>query len=185
MSCLGERLTALVDGELDHDDRDRALAHLAGCTTCRAEADTMRRLKKRLNSLTELPPSTDLLTRLYGMGDLPSVAQPEPLIRVGEPPVPSTELLNRLYAVGQNDLPDRYRRPRDNRPSRVVRANKRRIPRARYFVAGAATLAALGAGTASYVGTGAARVPAVAPSYAQVVVNQGVGQAQLPDQRKR
>ncbi|MCP2336528.1 anti-sigma factor family protein [Actinomadura rupiterrae] len=51
MSCLGERLTALVDGELGHEERERALRHLAGCASCRAEADGLRRLKARLRGL--------------------------------------------------------------------------------------------------------------------------------------
>ncbi len=38
MSHLGDRLSALVDGELDGAELDRAYAHLAGCTRCRSEA---------------------------------------------------------------------------------------------------------------------------------------------------
>ncbi|MFG2005871.1 anti-sigma factor family protein [Spirillospora sp. NPDC048911] len=76
MSCLGERLTALVDGELGHEERDRALAHLARCERCRAEADALRRLKGRLRGLADLPlierdeelPSGDLMSRLRAMG---------------------------------------------------------------------------------------------------------------------
>jgi anti-sigma factor RsiW len=63
MTCLGEGLTALVDGELDHDERDRALAHLASCAGCRAEADTLRALKRRLSSLNDFPATTDLMSR--------------------------------------------------------------------------------------------------------------------------
>ncbi|MET7613373.1 zf-HC2 domain-containing protein, partial [Streptomyces seoulensis] len=33
---LGDRLSALVDGELGHESRDRVLAHLATCCRCRA-----------------------------------------------------------------------------------------------------------------------------------------------------
>ncbi|MER5782063.1 zf-HC2 domain-containing protein, partial [Streptomyces mobaraensis] len=33
----GARLAALVDGELGHDARERVLAHLATCWTCKAE----------------------------------------------------------------------------------------------------------------------------------------------------
>ncbi|HEX2316207.1 MAG TPA: zf-HC2 domain-containing protein, partial [Thermomonospora sp.] len=80
MTCLGERLTALVDGELDHDERDRALAHLAVCRTCREEADTMRRLKSRLRALSAPPapsapdlPDTGFLDRLRALGDQPPV----------------------------------------------------------------------------------------------------------------
>ncbi|MFI0452929.1 anti-sigma factor family protein [Actinomadura sp. 6N118] len=76
MSCLGERLTALVDGELGHEERDRALAHLARCERCRAEADALRRIKGRLRGLADLPlidgdeslPSGDLMSRLRAMG---------------------------------------------------------------------------------------------------------------------
>ncbi|KAB2341361.1 anti-sigma factor family protein [Actinomadura rudentiformis] len=76
MSCLGERLTALVDGELGHEERDRALAHLARCERCRTEADALRRLKGRLRGLADLPlidgdeplPSGDLMSRLRAMG---------------------------------------------------------------------------------------------------------------------
>ena len=42
---LGDRLAALVDGELGHDARERVLAHLATCAKCKAEADAQRRLK--------------------------------------------------------------------------------------------------------------------------------------------
>ncbi|WP_349632444.1 anti-sigma factor family protein [Streptomyces lydicamycinicus] len=42
---LGDRLAALVDGELGHDARERVLAHLATCGKCKAEADAQRRLK--------------------------------------------------------------------------------------------------------------------------------------------
>ncbi|MFC5749403.1 anti-sigma factor family protein [Actinomadura rugatobispora] len=79
MSCLGERLTALVDGELGHEERDRAHAHLAVCERCRSEADSLRKLKGRLRGLGGLPPSDgaddlpsgDFMARLRGL------AQPE------------------------------------------------------------------------------------------------------------
>ena len=38
MTHLGDRIAALVDGELGHQDRDRALAHVAHCARCRAGA---------------------------------------------------------------------------------------------------------------------------------------------------
>ena len=203
MSCLGDRLTALVDGELDHDGRDLALSHLAGCDGCRAEAEALRRLKRRLSSLEEAPQiGTDLLVRLYGMGvmDTPP-PPPQPSQTLWPPrtdpavPGPSDELLRRLYrldeqAVGEE--PAGYRRPRDNRPGRGHRpaSHRRRLPRARYLVAGAATLAALGAGSTPYVHTATARVPAkVSPTLTQVSVSPGsVSQARLPrrqDERKR
>ena len=38
MSHLGQRLSALIDGELNHTQRERVLAHLAQCEPCRLEA---------------------------------------------------------------------------------------------------------------------------------------------------
>lgn len=51
---LGDLAAALVDGELGHDARDRALAHLAGCDECRAEVAGQRRLKARIARLAEI-----------------------------------------------------------------------------------------------------------------------------------
>ncbi|HEY2287809.1 MAG TPA: zf-HC2 domain-containing protein [Streptosporangiaceae bacterium] len=51
MSHLGQRLSALIDGELDGEDRDRVLVHLAKCEPCRSEAVALRTLKRRMNAL--------------------------------------------------------------------------------------------------------------------------------------
>ena len=51
MTHLGQRLSALIDGELDSEDRDRVLVHLAKCEPCRAEAVALRTLKRRMNAL--------------------------------------------------------------------------------------------------------------------------------------
>jgi anti-sigma factor RsiW len=51
MSHLGDRLSALVDGELSGADLDRAHAHLAGCEQCRTEAAELRQLKQKLREL--------------------------------------------------------------------------------------------------------------------------------------
>lgn len=59
MSCLGDVVAALVDGELDHAARERAQRHLANCDTCRAEVDAQRRLKARLTGLRADPPAPD------------------------------------------------------------------------------------------------------------------------------
>lgn len=83
MSHLGERLTALIDGELGHDERDRAFAHLAVCATCRAEAEALRQVKRRLYTLPDPMPSAQLMSRLL------DVAEPgEPL--PPRPPCPLT-----------------------------------------------------------------------------------------------
>lgn len=68
-SCSAESLTALVDGALDHDARDRVHAHLAGCPRCRAEVEAQRALKARLCGLRAAAPdpSGDLVARLRGL----------------------------------------------------------------------------------------------------------------------
>jgi anti-sigma factor RsiW len=53
MSHLGRWLSALVDDELDGDERDRVLNHLARCTPCRQEANALRALKRRMTALAE------------------------------------------------------------------------------------------------------------------------------------
>lgn len=70
---LGDRLAALVDGELSHDVRERVLAHLATCPKCKAEADAQRRLKTLFVESAPPPLSAGLLARLQGLpGDGPS-----------------------------------------------------------------------------------------------------------------
>ncbi|MBT2506216.1 zf-HC2 domain-containing protein [Streptomyces sp. ISL-98] len=64
---LGDRLAALVDGELDHDARERVLSHLATCAKCKAEADAQRRLKSVFSTTAPPPPSEGLLARLQGL----------------------------------------------------------------------------------------------------------------------
>lgn len=58
-ACLGEVAAALVDGELDHNARERAQRHLAHCTTCRAEVEAHRSLKARLARLNLDAPAPD------------------------------------------------------------------------------------------------------------------------------
>lgn len=66
---LGDRLAALVDGELGHDARERVLAHLATCSKCKAEADAQRRLKTMFVESAPPPLSAGLLARLQGLPD--------------------------------------------------------------------------------------------------------------------
>lgn len=63
MSHLGDRLSALIDGELDGAERDRAYAHLAGCEQCRTEAAELRALKHKLSTLLSRAPAEAAMTR--------------------------------------------------------------------------------------------------------------------------
>ncbi|MFJ6647489.1 zf-HC2 domain-containing protein [Streptomyces sp. NPDC091290] len=64
---LGDRLSALVDGELGHETRERVLAHLATCARCKAEVDAQRRLKNVFAEAAPPPPSESFLARLQGL----------------------------------------------------------------------------------------------------------------------
>jgi anti-sigma factor RsiW len=85
-SHLGDIVTALIDGELGVEARDRALSHAAGCPRCKADVDAERRLKAKLRgtptpasaesfllaSLLEIPASPLSMTPLTpGWGDGP------------------------------------------------------------------------------------------------------------------
>ncbi|WP_166021324.1 zf-HC2 domain-containing protein [Streptomyces chilikensis] len=64
---LGDRLSALVDGELGHEARERVLAHLATCGRCRVEAEAQRRLKHVFAEVSAPTPSESFLARLQGL----------------------------------------------------------------------------------------------------------------------
>ncbi|GHC48205.1 anti-sigma factor family protein [Streptomyces flavofungini] len=64
---LGDRLAALVDGELGHDARERVLAHIATCPKCKTEADAQRRLKNVFAQTAAPPPSESFLARLQSL----------------------------------------------------------------------------------------------------------------------
>ena len=67
MSHLGQRISALIDGELTDAERDRVLTHLAGCDECRQEAVALRALKQRMHSLGEAMVDAALTGRLMAM----------------------------------------------------------------------------------------------------------------------
>ena len=74
-SHLGERLSAFIDGELSHQQRERVLAHLAHCVMCRQEAAALRTLKQRMHALGEATADTALTDRLIAVA---GVAGPAP-----------------------------------------------------------------------------------------------------------
>ncbi|MEU4831472.1 anti-sigma factor [Streptosporangium sp. NPDC023615] len=140
MSHLGERVSALVDGELNHHERDRALAHLTSCAPCRAEVDAVRALKSRLRSLDGPAMPTDLTMSLLRMsepgGPLPPRERPFPAPRTfAGAPIPS------MHSVA----------PPDNRPRGRAGGRPRRARRAGYVAVGVAS-AAVAIGTLFVVG---------------------------------
>ncbi len=68
MSHLGERVTALVDGQLPPDVAERAFAHTAGCRPCREALELERLTKARLGALPDLAPGPELIATLLVLG---------------------------------------------------------------------------------------------------------------------
>ncbi|MBA8948763.1 anti-sigma factor family protein [Actinomadura namibiensis] len=186
MSCLGERLTALVDGELGHEERELALAHLAFCDRCRKEADALRRLKSRLRGLSDLPvaegaddaPTGDFMARLMALGEPGGPAAP------AERPAPP--------ARPARPVRPRASRPHDNRPAARATAPAGRAGaaahalsperRRRALAVGAATLA-IGLGAVSYAAGGRPAGPTVSPAFEQFTIEHALvsGDAPMPD----
>jgi anti-sigma factor RsiW len=73
MNHLGQQLSALIDGELDGDERDRVLWHLVRCRWCQDEAAAMRALKRRMNALGEAAAGAGLTGRLMELSAADSV----------------------------------------------------------------------------------------------------------------
>jgi hypothetical protein len=77
MKHLGERRSALVDDQLGHDERDHALAHVAGCDECRIEVDRERQTKAALRRLPDVEPSADFVRTLLALADPGGPLPPE------------------------------------------------------------------------------------------------------------
>jgi negative regulator of sigma E activity len=57
---LGQRLSALVDGELSGEALEGAQAHLVTCPECRAAYDDLLRIRRLAGALDDRPPERDL-----------------------------------------------------------------------------------------------------------------------------
>lgn len=137
MNHLGEQISALVDGELSGADLDRASAHLAACTRCRAEAADLRQLKLELRALFDVDSDDALIRRLLEMPD-----------RGG--PVPSRR---------RRREQDRRERTDSTRPP--VRELRTRRRRGRYVLWSAVSVFVVGVGAAAFTmgGTGGSATP--------------------------
>jgi hypothetical protein len=68
VSHLGDRVAALVDGQLPIEATERAHCHLAHCRECRDAVELERLMKVRLSCLAGPQPDGDLVSRLLAMG---------------------------------------------------------------------------------------------------------------------
>jgi anti-sigma factor RsiW len=170
MSHLGDRLSALVDGELGGAERDRAHAHLAACEQCRTEAAELRALKQKLRGLMDGAPAEAAMTsRLIAMTGPGGPMPPRrPLLRV----VPG---------------PGRIRRPAAGPVASRPGSGRTLSPwprprRRRYLVLGAVSLV-VGLGTAAFtVGGGgdAAPGPRITPSVEMYSVEHAITTGEVP-----
>ena len=176
MSHLGNRLSALVDGELSGAELDRAHAHLAGCESCRTEAAELRALKRRLRGLMETgvdtaPAEAAMTQRLIAMtgpgGPLP------PRRRLPRVVPGRTDRTARIDRTGRTDRTDRTDRPGRSRPG-----GRRR----RYLVLGTVSLV-VGLGTAAFTvggGPDAAPGPRITPPVEMYSVEHAITTGEVP-----
>jgi hypothetical protein len=73
---LGRLFVPLVDGQLGHDERDRAFAHLAVCPACQHEVTEMRAVKARLAALGGPALPCAVADRLLHMAAMTIVTRP-------------------------------------------------------------------------------------------------------------
>jgi hypothetical protein len=97
---LGDRVAALVDGQLSADAVERAHAHLAGCRPCREVVEAERLMKARLASLPGPEPETDLVERLLALGG-PNGPLPPRVGHVPGSPRPQAVALPRMSALSR------------------------------------------------------------------------------------
>jgi anti-sigma factor RsiW len=152
LTHLGQRLSALIDGELDGSDRERVLLHMAKCVSCRDEVAALRMLKRRMNELGEAAAGAGLTGRLMRLRES-GLADGMPVADVAWPP----------------PAPRGWEFPGDG-PRPEQRAG-------RYFLAGSLVVFLAGLGTAAFIAGGEPQAqapsPPVAPSVDVLVVPHG------------
>ena len=165
MNHLGARVSALVDGQLGHSERDRALAHVAHCATCREAVDAERTVKTLLASSAVPTPSRTCWPACTASASRAARSVPGPRSMPLGPVVPT--------------LPPPGRGPFGARGDSRRPAKSRRGQRVRYAAAGAVSVAGLVLGTAFAAGGGAGAA-AVVPPAAELSVEHAVTTSGLP-----
>ena len=125
---LGERLSALIDGELSDTQRERVLAHLAGCEDCRREAAALRLLKRRMHTLGDAAGADALTWRLLALR--PAGGQGRPARRAARAPPAGGAPASCLVTGGgrgghRRTGPDRSRLPGRRRQAATARPEGR------------------------------------------------------------
>jgi len=191
------QISALVDGELNGAELDRANAHLAACEQCRAEAAELRQLKRDLRALAI--PLLDLARE--GAGGRAEVGADEALTRrllaMAGPggPVPSRRLRREQHRRDRSrnkrsrSGPARGRvsgRQRADGPPYSVRPRRSRGAsrrRGRYMIWSALSLVVVGIGAAAFgMGGGGAAEPAprITPQLEMFSIEHAINSGDVP-----
>ena len=157
MTHLGQRLSALIDGELDPSERERVLIHMTRCAACREEVAALRMLKRRMNALGEAAAGaalTGLTGRLMGLSELGLS---------GTPPGgagPESDPDWNAESAGDSGWNDADPAQRWRFPAQESKSEQRA---GRYFLAGSLAIFMAGLGTAAFLAGGEAQPSAPAP----------------------
>ncbi len=150
MTHLGQRLSALIDGELAGSERERVLLHMARCGSCQDEVAALRTLKRRMNALGEAAAGAALTGKLMGLSESALAARAP----MGEGPWPAPQTAGGWTVHGQHSKSE----PRTGR----------------YFLAGSLAVFLAGLGTAAFIAGGDTQAQApsqpVTPSVDVMVV---------------
>jgi anti-sigma factor RsiW len=188
MSHLGDRLSALVDGELSGAELDRAHAHLAGCEQCRTEAAELRQLKQRLRELMTREPVDGMSAEAAMTSRLVAMTGPGGPVPVRSGPARSGPARSLLARSG----PSRHRRLRvghsrrpDAGPDLAPPGTRRTwlgARRRRYLVLGTVSLV-VSLGTAAFTAGGggdAAPGPKITPPVEMYSVEHAITTGEVP-----
>jgi len=182
MKHLGHLAAALVDNELSHDARDKALSHVTRCSECRTEVDRQRRLRSLLANQSDAELPSGLAARLRAIPDEP--AAPAPL--------GTSRRERRWPLLGTAARTPAPRRPTGTRRPGLARPTGRPVPlfsgpsysrgrrTVRRALAGSALALALTAGLATAGGPTASGAPATTPPIDRYVREHTVMTARLP-----
>jgi anti-sigma factor RsiW len=157
---LGQRLSALIDGELESSERERVLLHMERCGSCRDELAALSTIKRRMSALGEAAAGAGLARRLSAIASNDD-SYPDDSLSAGDP----------LPPPPWPDRPDGV----SGRPGRG--STEPRV--GRYFLAGSLAVFLAGLGTAAFIAGGEpqpqAPTPPVAPSVDVMVFPHGTG----------
>jgi anti-sigma factor RsiW len=174
---LGQRLSALIDGELEGSERERVFLHMARCDSCREEVAALRTLKRRMSALGEAAAGAGLTGRLMSLSALVNMADPEPAENPPSSPPSWPDRPGGVHGRGQasgSPPPSWPDRPDGMRGRGEGGAEQRT---GRYFLAGSLAVFLAGLGTAAFIAGGEpqpqAPTPPVTPSVDVMVFPHG------------